>query len=196
MLLYDGKIDILGPSDEIEKQADVDSRRCRRESCAARFVDAIHASRFLPATVSMILSGARAAKPTSKSRCGWGIGRQFKKHAQRLRLIFSSKRSDTRNGLKCGTTTVEAKSGYGLTLKDELKILAVIQRLNQETPLEVVPTFLGAHAIPREDRESPERYVDLVINEMLPRVAKEKLAEFCDVFASAVISTSSNREKF
>jgi imidazolonepropionase len=84
--------------------------------------------------------------------------------------------------LHCGTTTIEAKSGYGLTVEDELKILRVMQRLNEQTPLEVVPTFLGAHAIPREDRESPERYVDLVINEMLPRVAKENLAEFCDVF--------------
>ena len=82
--------------------------------------------------------------------------------------------------LKCGTTTIEAKSGYGLALEDELKILRVIQRLNKETSLEVVPTFLGAHAVPRE--MSPEKYVDLVINEMLPRLAKEKLAEFCDVF--------------
>src|SRR6202040_1169606 len=76
--------------------------------------------------------------------------------------------------------TVEAKSGYGLTLDDELKILRVMQRLNQETPLEIVPTFLGAHAIPRDT--PPNEYVDLVINKMLPRVASEKLAEFCDVF--------------
>src|SRR5207248_4242543 len=82
--------------------------------------------------------------------------------------------------LKCGTTTIEAKSGYGLTLEDELKILRVIRRLNEEAPLEIVPTFLGAHAVPRDT--SPDKYVDLVINEMLPRVAKEKLAEFCDVF--------------
>src|SRR6266513_3087167 len=61
-----------------------------------------------------------------------------------------------------------------------LEIVSTI--LNDETPLEFVPTFLGAHAIPHEDRQSPERYVDLVINEMLPRVANEKLAEFCDVF--------------
>jgi imidazolonepropionase len=82
--------------------------------------------------------------------------------------------------LKCGTTTVEAKSGYGLTLADELKILRVIQRLNEETPLEIVPTFLGAHAVPRDT--SLDQYVDLVVNEMLPRVASEKLAQFCDVF--------------
>jgi imidazolonepropionase len=79
-----------------------------------------------------------------------------------------------------GTTTVEAKSGYGLTVEDELKILRVMQRLHQETALEIVPTFLGAHAIPRGD--SSDEYVDLVINQMLPRVASEHLAEFCDVF--------------
>jgi imidazolonepropionase len=82
--------------------------------------------------------------------------------------------------LKCGTTTIEAKSGYGLTLVDELKVLRVMRQLNEQTPLEIVPTFLGAHAVPRGT--SPDEYVDLVINEMLPRVAKEKLAEFCDVF--------------
>src|SRR5205085_10816044 len=82
--------------------------------------------------------------------------------------------------LKSGTTTVEAKSGYGLTVDDELKILRVIQRVAEGTPLEVAPTFLGAHAVTRET--STGEYVDLVINEMLPRVAKEKLAEFCDVF--------------
>jgi imidazolonepropionase len=82
--------------------------------------------------------------------------------------------------LRCGTTTVEAKSGYGLTLNDELKILRVIQRLNEETPIEFVPTFLGAHAIPREMRT--DEYVDLITSEMLPRVTSKKLADFCDVF--------------
>ena len=81
-----------------------------------------------------------------------------------------------------GTTTVEAKSGYGLSVEDELKILRVVRRLNEETSLEFVPTFLGAHAIPDEFREAPLKYVDLVISEMLPRVAAEGLAEFCDVF--------------
>src|SRR5207237_1239623 len=67
-----------------------------------------------------------------------------------------------------------------VTGEDELMMLRVIGRLNEETPIEFVPTFLGAHAIPREWRQS--EYIDLVINEMLPRVASEKLAEFCDVF--------------
>jgi imidazolonepropionase len=75
---------------------------------------------------------------------------------------------------------VESKSGYGLTLEDELKILRVMRRLNQETPLEILPTFLGAHAVPR--KMQADEYVDLIVNEMLPRVASDGLAEFCDVF--------------
>ena len=86
------------------------------------------------------------------------------------------------NGFWSGTTTIEAKSGYGLSLEAELKILKTIQRLNRETALECVPTFLGAHAIPKENRQSPDQDVDTVVDEMLPRVASEKLAEFCDVF--------------
>lgn len=93
---------------------------------------------------------------------------QAKKHAQWF--------------LNSGTTTVEAKSGYGLTLEDELKILRVIRRLNTETAIEFVPTFLGAHAIPDEFRNAPEQYVSLVIHKMLPRVAEERLAESCDIF--------------
>jgi imidazolonepropionase len=84
--------------------------------------------------------------------------------------------------LRTGTTTVEAKSGYGLTVEDELKILRAIKRLNEETPLRYVPTFLGAHDVPEEYRERRAEYIALVIEEMLPRVAAEKLAEYADVF--------------
>ena len=84
--------------------------------------------------------------------------------------------------LQNGTTTVEAKSGYGLTLEDELKILRVIQRIARETPLETVPTFLGAHAVPPEFREDRAGYISLIIEEMLPRITGEKLAEYCDIF--------------
>jgi len=79
-----------------------------------------------------------------------------------------------------GATTVESKTGYGLTLVDELKMLAVNARLQTETPLDIIGTFLGAHDFPPEMER--ERYVELIIHEMLPRVAEEKLAEFCDVY--------------
>jgi len=92
--------------------------------------------------------------------------------------------------LRCGTTTVEAKSGYGLTIEDELKILRAIKQLNHETPLSYVPTFLGAHDIPDEYKSRRSTYVNLVINEMLPRVAEEKLAEYCDVFCEEGLFTT------
>ena len=92
--------------------------------------------------------------------------------------------------LRNGTTTIEAKSGYGLTLEDELKILRAIKQLNEETQLSYVPTFLGAHDIPAEYKARRSTYLNLVINEMLPKVTEEKLAEYCDVFCEeSVFST-------
>jgi len=92
--------------------------------------------------------------------------------------------------LRCGTTTIEAKSGYGLTIEDELKLLRAIKQLNEETPLRYVSTFLGAHDIPNEYKSRRATYVSLVINEMLPRVAQEKLAEYCDVFCETDVFTT------
>jgi imidazolonepropionase len=81
--------------------------------------------------------------------------------------------------LACGTTAIEAKSGYGLSVEDELKLLRVISRLK---PIRCVPTFLGAHETPDEYRGRKRDYVDLVVRRMLPAVASERLAEYCDVF--------------
>jgi imidazolonepropionase len=84
-----------------------------------------------------------------------------------------------------GTTTVEAKSGYGLDVTSELKILGLHQELDREQPLDIVSTFLGAHVVPAEYRQSPggpQRYVDLLTKRLIPEVAERKLAEFCDVF--------------
>lgn len=81
-----------------------------------------------------------------------------------------------------GTTTIEAKSGYGLSTESELKSLQVIRDLKDLHPLETVPTFLGAHEVPDEYRSRREAYVELVVNEMIPAVAKAQLAEFSDVF--------------
>ncbi|MGA2113914.1 MAG: imidazolonepropionase [Bryobacteraceae bacterium] len=81
-----------------------------------------------------------------------------------------------------GTTTIEVKSGYGLSVAAELKMLRVIRALGASGLVRTVPTFLGAHEIPDEYRGRTSEYVELVIREMLPRVAQEKLAEYCDVF--------------
>jgi imidazolonepropionase len=97
--------------------------------------------------------------------------------------------------LRTGTTTVEAKSGYGLTLEDELKILRTFKQLNNETSLRYIPTFLGAHDVPPEYKTRREQYVALLIDAMLPRVAEEKLAEFCDVFCEAKVFTNDESRK-
>lgn len=91
-------------------------------------------------------------------------------------------RERLRDVLSLGTTTLEVKSGYGLTTEDELKMLRVVRRLNEEGPLELVPTLLAAHETPPEYRDRKDAYVDLVIEEMIPAVAAEGLARFCDVF--------------
>jgi imidazolonepropionase len=90
--------------------------------------------------------------------------------------------------LACGTTTAEAKSGYGLDVAGELRLLELIGRLGVEEPIELVPTFLGAHAVPAEYRDRPdgtEAYVTHVIREQLPAVARQGIARSCDVFCEA-----------
>jgi imidazolonepropionase len=92
--------------------------------------------------------------------------------------------------LRGGTTTVEAKSGYGLSLEDEIKILRAIKQLDDETALRYVPTFLGAHTIPKEYAARRNEYIALIIDEMLPQIAREKLAEFADVFCEQNVFTT------
>src|SRR5256885_2136356 len=182
MLIRDGKIDNVGPSNEIEKKAgdseiiDADGR-----VVLPGFVDAHTHLVFAGNRLDDFERRARGETYEQIAKAGGGIWSTVEKtRAASEDELFAQAKKHAKWFLKCGTTTVEAKSGYGLTLEDELKILRVMQQLNNETPLEVVPTFLGAHAVPRET--SADKYVDLVANEMLPRVAKEKLAEFCDVF--------------
>ncbi len=84
--------------------------------------------------------------------------------------------------LRLGTTTVEAKSGYGLNVADELKSLRVIKRLNETHAMDIVPSFMGAHAVPPEFQNDRQGYIDLICREMLPAVREQGIAEFCDVF--------------
>jgi imidazolonepropionase len=97
--------------------------------------------------------------------------------------------------LVLGTTTVEAKSGYGLDLSTEIKMLEVIRELNEWGPGTIIPTFMGAHEIPPEMRQSPEAYVDLVITRMIPEVAAQKLARFCDVFCESGVFSVEQSER-
>jgi imidazolonepropionase len=91
--------------------------------------------------------------------------------------------------LRCGTTTCEAKSGYGLTTESELKMLRVVRELGRDHDMDIVPTFMGAHEVPIEYRDRRRAYVDLVIGEMIPAVAAERLADWCDVFCETGVFT-------
>ncbi len=96
--------------------------------------------------------------------------------------LFSLGRKRLGRMLSKGITTIEAKSGYGLSVADELKVLRVIKALDQDHPVDIVPTFLGAHTVPKEYETERTGYVSLLLEEMIPRVAEERLAEYCDVF--------------
>ena len=185
MLLQDGRIVRTGPSDQIEKELPAD----------ASIIDAggrIVLPGFVDAHAHPVFSGDRVDEFEMRSQgatyeqiaeSGGGIRSTVRKtRAASEEELLAQAKKHASWFLRGGTTTVEAKSGYGLTVEDELKMLRVIRRLNGETPVEFVPTFLGAHAIPDEFRNAPEQYVALVIHKMLPQVAEEQLAESCDVF--------------
>jgi imidazolonepropionase len=111
-----------------------------------------------------ILNSAKLLHETSEDEL-------YRQSMERVREIIGS-----------GTGAVEIKSGYGLNLADELKMLRVIKRIKESCPLEVKATFLGAHAVPAEFTNDRESYVNLIINEMIPVVASEELADYIDVF--------------
>lgn len=103
-------------------------------------------------------------------------------HAAAEEELFQKAKKSLDIMLTYGVTTVEAKSGYGLDWETERKQLVVAHKLNERHPVEVVSTFMGAHAVPEMYKQDPAAYVDVLIDEMLPAIQKEGLAEFCDVF--------------
>jgi imidazolonepropionase len=182
LLVRDGKIELVGTSAEIESKAgDAEIIDAGGKVVLPGFVDAHTHLVFGGNRLDDFERRARGETYEQIAKAGGGIWSTVEKTraASESDLVVQA-RKHAEWFLRCGTTTVESKSGYGLTLDDELKILRVMRRLNEETPLEIVPTFLGAHAVPRDTRR--DEYVEEVINEMLPRVTTDNLAEFCDVF--------------
>ena len=185
MLVRDGVIAAFGRSEEIQRQLPTDTEivDARDRVVLPGFVDAHAHPVFGGNRVDEFEMRARGATYEEIAASGGGIRSTVRKTraASAAELLAQAQRR-AKWFLRCGTTTMEAKSGYGLSLDEELKILRVIRQLSETTPLEFVPTFLGAHAIPEEFRGAPERYVALVIDEMLPAVAEQQLAESCDIF--------------
>lgn len=185
LLVSDGRIELVGTRGEVEA----------RVGDSTEVYDAggrVVMPGFVDAHAHPVFAGTRADE--YEMRAGGATYQDIAARGGGIRATVRRTRAATedelfeeakRRGrwfLRGGTTTVEAKSGYGLTIEDELKMLRVVRRLNDETPVRYVPTFLGAHEIPDEYRGRRAEYVELVVGEMLPRVVSERLAEYCDVF--------------
>ena len=189
MLVRDGRVAAVGSRTDIEPLAS-----------GAEVVNAggrLVTPGFVDAHTHLVFAGNRADE--FEMRCagatyqeiaaqGGGIKSTVRKtRAATEEELNASATRHARWFLASGTTTIEAKSGYGLTVEDELKILRVIRHVGRATALRAVPTFLGAHEIPEEYAGRADDYVQLVIDQMLPLVAREKLAEFCDIFCEAKV---------
>lgn len=198
LIARDGRISAVGRTDEIKR---LSSPSAVRLDCSGRVV----MPGFVDAHTHPVFAGNRADEYEMRAEGltyqeialrGGGIRSTVRKTREASEdELFNLAVERVGWMLEHGTTTIEAKSGYGLTLADELKLLRVIARLNRETAMDLVPTFLGAHEIPDEYRNagdpsrSREAYIDLVIDEMLPRVAGERLAEYCDIFCESHVFT-------
>ena len=141
----------------------------RREELRRRLAGATYAE--IAAAGGGILSTVRATRAASEED------------------LVAATRGRLAEMLACGTTTAEMKSGYGLDVENELKMLRAIRRLASEQPVDLVPTFMGAHEIPADYRQRREDYVRLVIDDMMPAVAREGLALWCDVFCETGVFT-------
>jgi imidazolonepropionase len=185
MIVRDGVIEKIGRSEEVERTLpnDVEVVDARGRAVLPGFVDAHAHPVFGGDRVDEFELRASGATYEEIAASGGGIRstvRKTRAASEAELLALAQKRSEW--FLRCGTTTMEAKSGYGLSLAEELKILRVIRQLNEAAAIEFVPTFLGAHAFPEEFDDRPNDYLDCVVNEMLPEVVRLKLTESCDVF--------------
>lgn len=193
LFVRDGKIEKVGARAEVQPLIDND---CEVVDAGGRavlpgFVDAHTHPVFAGTRAGEFEQRAEGATYQDIAARGGGIQSTVRttREANLDELISAGKRyADW--FLRTGSTTIEAKSGYGLTLEDELKMLRAIKQLDRDTPLRYVPTFLGAHDVPPEYKSRRDEYVSLLIDEMLPAVAQEKLAEFCDVFCEERVFTA------
>ncbi|GBC81681.1 Imidazolonepropionase [bacterium HR10] len=185
VLIADGVITAVGPTDEVAAKLPDDVQRwdARGMVVLPGFVDAHTHLVFAGDRVQEFEWRTRGLSYAEITRRGGGIRTTVRqtRAASEDELVTVARRH-LRWFLEHGTTTLEAKSGYGLSRDEELKILRVIRRLREESPVEIVPTLLAAHVVPDEYAADRSAYVRMIIEELLPEVAREGLAEYHDVF--------------
>jgi imidazolonepropionase len=160
---------------------------------------------FCDSHTHLVYAGSREAEFTDKirgltyeeiARKGGGIlNSAGKLHLTSEEILFQQSMERVNEIIALGTGAVEIKSGYGLNVEDEIKMLRVIRRIKESSPIEVKATFLGAHAVPPEYAGHREKYVDLIINEMIPMIASEDLADYIDVFCDRGFFTIEDTER-
>ncbi len=186
ILVHGDRITAIGPRHRIER--DKDARRAEELDFGGRvvlpgFVDA-HTHLIFPASRADEYEQRNSGKTYEEiARAGGGI-RSTVRHTRRAtsKTLRECARAYLRQFAQHGTTTLEAKSGYGLDWASEFKILSVLHHLHQQQPLDIVCTFLGAHVVPQEYKRRPEAFVDLLVKRWIPAVATAGLAEFCYVY--------------
>jgi len=187
MVIRGGKIEAVGPEEEIlvsANTADADEEiDCGGRCVIPGFVDPhthMCFARRREEEFSLRLAGTPYLEILQK---GGGILSSVRSVREASDdELFEHTLSLALSALSMGTTAVEMKSGYGLDTESELRMLSVIRRVGRESPLDVVPTFMGAHAVPELYRGNGDGFVDLIVEEMLPAVERQGIARFCDVF--------------
>lgn len=202
LLIRNGIISDFGKMENLNKAAILS------ETPGVEVVDATNKfvfPSFCDSHTHLVYAGSREIEYTDKikgltyeqiAKRGGGILNSAKKlHETSENELYNQSIGRINEIISFGTGAVEIKSGYGLNLADELKMLRVIRRIKETSSIEVKATFLGAHAIPEEFKNNREKYVDLVINEMIPVIASEDLADFIDVFCDKGFFTTEDTER-
>jgi len=182
LIIRNDRIDAFGPMSECP-ETDLPTHDCAQKLVLPMYVDA-HSHLVFPQNRSDEMKMRLQGKSYQEiAAAGGGILNSAKKlHAMSEQLLFDDAQARLEEVIKKGTGAIEIKSGYGLTIEDEMKMLRVIRVLKQVSPIPIKSTFLGAHALPEEFKGNKEAYMYLVCNEMLPRIAGENLADFIDIF--------------
>lgn len=184
LLIEGGRVAGIGPSHELRRDhPDTPSYDCTGKVVTPGLIDAHSHLVFAGSRLDEFEQRCRGVSYAEIAQGGGGILATVRatRAASDLELIEGLLRRSHRL-LACGTTCAETKSGYGLSTEHEIRLLRVIREAGSLTPLRLIPTFLGAHAVPPEASGDPDGYVHQVVNDMLPTVAEEGLARYCDVF--------------